>query len=100
MGEQGYRVRWGAVPVTNEQLNNLLIYVALWLLMGLASALAVSVGAGAVPPFQDGQPFAAGRTEIAAAFGFLAAGLGTWLTANRPKLGTEETVKATKKKTV
>ena len=83
--------------MTHEQLNNLFIYVALWLLMGLASALAVGIGAGVVPVFREGELLATSREVFAAALGFLATGLGTWLAANRPKLGTEEVVKQAKK---
>lgn len=83
--------------MTSEALRNLLVYVSLWLLMGLASALAVSIGAGVVPLFREGEYLAAGRTEFASALGFLSSGLGVWLAANRPKLGTEAEAKTTKK---
>ncbi len=84
----------------DAKLANLFVYAGLWILMGIATALAVAIGAGAVPPFREGEVLFAAKQEIGSAFGFLATGLGVWLSANRPQLGTEETVKkASSKKT-
>lgn len=82
--------------MTDEQLKNMLVYVALWLLMGLATGLAVSIGAGTVPLFREGEYLASGKEAFAGALGFLSAGLGTWLAANRPKVGEETSVKKKK----
>lgn len=70
-------------------LRNLLIYCLVGAAEALAVCLAAAFGAGSVPLFREGEFFAPISGGVIAGLAVAIPALGTWLAANRPKLGRE-----------
>lgn len=75
--------------MTTAQLNNLLIFVGVALLNMLVIASAAALAAGTMPGFREGEFLRPAASTAVALLAFLAPILSSWISANRPRLGSE-----------
>jgi hypothetical protein len=75
--------------LTQDRVNNLLIYSLVALANILAIALSAALATGAMPGFRDGEFLAPAKAEMAGLLGILVPILSAWVAANRPSFGGE-----------
>jgi len=69
------------------ELRNVLLYGIIAVLNTLLGLVAVMMAAGALYGFREGEPLASIAKEMAGILTLVAAGLASWLAANRPRIG-------------
>lgn len=76
--------------MTPLTLRNLLTYILIWALVMVLGWLATLIATGMLWGFRPGEPLADGAAQASVALLAGASALGTWLSANRPRLGRED----------
>lgn len=75
--------------MTYAQLQNRLTYGLIAIAVAVGGIFGTAIGAGLVYGFRDGEPMAPVRIEVASAIALMVAAGGQWVSANRPRDGSE-----------